>query len=217
MFIGHYAAALAAKSVAPRPSLGTYFIAAQFIDLLWPILLLLGIERASIVPGITTMTPLDFEHYPYSHSLIAVLIWAGLFGSASFRRFKEKKSAWVLGLCVLSHWFLDLVVHRPDLPLLTSDGPRFGLSLWNSVAGTVVLEASLFIFGLWLYLRATRPKDRGGKLGLFALALTLMLIWAANFAGPPPPSIEAVAVTGNLQWLFVIWAYWADHRRTARS
>src|SRR6186997_681775 len=117
MFIGHFGVAFAAKRPAPRVSLGTLFLAAQFIDLLWPVLLLLGVERVRIAPGITRVTPLDFEHYPISHSLLAVLGWAVLVGGAHFLLRRERRAALIVAALVLSHWVLDLLMHRPDLPL----------------------------------------------------------------------------------------------------
>src|SRR5512139_3691369 len=138
MFLGHFAVGFAAKRLAPRASLGTLFLAAQFIDLLWPLLVLLGIERVRIAPGITTVTPLDFEHYPWSHSLFAVSVWGVLFATVYLFIRRDRRASLVLGLAVLSHWLLDFLVHRPDLPLLPG-GERFGLGLWNSLAGTLVV------------------------------------------------------------------------------
>jgi len=134
MFIGHFGLGFGAKKLAPTVSLGSLFLACQFADLLWPTLVLTGIEIVKIQPGITTVTPLDFVHYPYSHSLLALLIWAAAFaiGYILIRR-SFGLAAVVIGALVLSHWFLDLLVHRPDLPLTFTSSARYGLGLWNSL------------------------------------------------------------------------------------
>src|SRR5262245_28724527 len=115
MFIGHFAAGMAAKSLAPRVSLGTLFVACQFLDILWPMFLRLGLERAVVDPGNTVVTPLNFTHYPYSHSLLFVLFWSFAFGIGHFLLKKERRAALVLGALVVSHWVLDVVAHRADM------------------------------------------------------------------------------------------------------
>ncbi len=215
MFLGHYAVALAAKKVAPRVSLGTLFIAAQFVDLLWPILLIAAIEHVRIDPGNTAFTPLDFYDYPISHSLMAVIIWALLFGALYYSLRRDQRGAQLIVLCVFSHWVLDWLTHRPDLPLWPG-GPRLGLGLWNSIAGTLLFESSLFIAGVALYAGATRAKDRAGVYGFRALVGALTLIYALNARGAPPPNTQVLALVGNAAWLFAVWAYWIDRHREPR-
>jgi hypothetical protein len=218
MFIGHFALAFAAKPVATRVSLGTLFLAAQFIDLLWPTFLLMGLERVRIEPGATAVTPLVFEHYPFSHSLLAVLGWAVLLAGLHFLLVRERRSAVVLALLVLSHWVLDVLVHRPDLPLSPWGGHHVGLRLWSSLPLTLALEVPLFMLGVWLYARSTRPLDPAGRWGLVGLVLFLFVVYAGNVLGSPPPSVGAIAWLGLLQWLLVLWGYWVDrHRRGAVS
>jgi hypothetical protein len=217
MFIGHFAVGFGAKRAAPAASLGTLFLGAQLLDLLWPNLLLLGLERVEIAPGVTEVTPLDFTSYPITHSLLAVCGWGLLAGSAYWLLRRYPRGAVVLGLCVVSHWVLDLVVHRPDLPLYPGDAPRVGLGLWDSLPGTILVEGALFAAGLVLYARATRPKDRAGAVGLWGLAGLLVLIHLANLFGPPPPSTGMIAWAAQLQWLFVGAAYWLDRHRAART
>jgi len=217
MFIGHFGVGFGAKTLAPRVSLGTLFLASQFVDLLWPVLLLTGIETVAIEPGITKLTPLDFVSYPISHSLLMAVVWGGLFGVLYWLVKRKIKDALVLGLCVVSHWVLDLMVHRPDLPLYPGKSPRLGLGLWNLPAVALLLEGSVFVAGIIMYLRVTKAENRAGSLGLLLLVGVLMLIYLGNILGPPPPSIKAIAWAGQLQWLFVIWAYWVDRNRFVRS
>lgn len=215
MFLGHFGVGFGAKSAAPRVSLGTLFLAAQFVDLLWPTLLLVGLEKVVISPGITRVTPLDFTDYPITHSLLLSLVWAVLFGGAYYLLRKYPKGAWICGAAVLSHWVLDLLTHRPDLPLVPGGATRVGLGLWNSLSGTLVLELGIFAIGVWLYLRSTRALDRTGTVALWALVGFLLISYFSNLFGPPPPNETALAWVAQAQWLLVIWAFWIDRHRTA--
>ena len=169
MFIGHFGAGLGAKKFATSLSLGTLFLAAQWIDLIWPVLLILGIEQVVIDPGNTVITPLDFIHYPITHSLLAVLIWGIILGGVYYFIKKDRKNAIWMGVLVLSHWILDLITHRPDLPLIPGCNVKVGFGLWHSLAGTLMLEVSIFILGIYFYLRATRAKNRTGSIALWSL------------------------------------------------
>ncbi len=213
MFIGHFGVGFGAKRLAPRVSLGTLFLAAQFIDLLWPTLLLLGVERVRIVPGATTVTPLVFEHYPVSHSLAAVIGWAVLIGSIHFLLRRRRRDAFVLAALVVSHWLLDLIVHRPDLPILANNQLLVGLGAWSSLPLTLLLEVPVFLGGVWIYSRVTAATDRRGRWGLWGLVTLLLVIYAANLFGNPPPDTAAIAWVGQAQWLLVLWAYWIDKHR----
>lgn len=213
MFLGHFGLGLATKAAAPRVSLGTLFLAAQWVDLLWPTLLLVGLERVEIAPGATRVTPLDFVSYPISHSLVAVVGWGLLFGGVYWAARRFARGAVAVAALVVSHWVLDLVVHRPDLPLAPGGGARLGLGLWDSLPATLAVELALFAAGLALYLRRTRAADRTGSLALWGLVAFLLLIYVANLLGPPPPSAAAVAWAGHAQWLLVAWAYWVDRHR----
>lgn len=213
MFIGHFGIGFGAKSAAPKVSLGSLFVAAQFIDLLWPTLLLLGLEKVRVVPGATVVTPLVFEHYPISHSLIAVLGWAGLVGTIHFALKRQRIAALVLGALVISHWALDAIVHQPDLPLYPDSAAMVGFNAWSSLPITLIIEGSLFAFGVWLYSRATTPDDTIGRWGFAALVIFLIAVYAGNLFGAPPPSAEAIAWVGQSQWLLVLWGYWIDRHR----
>lgn len=216
MFIGHYAVALGAKHAAHRVSLGTLVLAAQLVDLLWPLFLLLGFEHVRIDPGNTLMTPLDFYDYPISHSALGAAAWAAGLGGVYFAIRRSLPNAAVVALVAFSHWLLDLLTHRPDLPLVPGSSLRFGLGLWNSFAGSVLVEAALLGAGTWLYLRATKAKDRIGVYGFWLLVATLALIHAGNVLGPPPPNVAMIAYAGNALWVFVAWAYWVDRHREPR-
>ncbi len=216
MFLGHFAVGFALKKAAPRVSLGALFIAVQLQDLLWPLFLLLGFEHVRIDPGNTAVTPLDFYDYPFTHSLLGAALLAAIFGGA-YRLFRgDGRSAIVLSLAAFSHWLLDFITHRPDLPLSWWGGTKFGLELWNSVGATVALELAMFGFGLSLYIWCTRVKRKPGSYGLGALVLVLLGIYSANILGPAPPGIAAITVAGNAMWLFVLAAWWIDRNREVR-
>lgn len=217
MFIGHFAVALAAKKAAPRTSLGTLVMAAQFADLLWPIFLLLGVERVAIAPGNTAFTPLDFVSYPFSHSLVADVGWASLFAGV-YRLVKhDSRGALCLWFVLMSHWVLDALTHRPDLPLYPGSSTYVGLGLWNSRAGTLLVEGAIFALGVVLYVHATRPRDRVGIYAFWSFIVLLVLIYFGNLFGPPPPSVKAIAIAALGLWFFVTWAYWLDRHRQPRS
>lgn len=218
MFIGHYAVAFAAKKVAPQTSLGTLFLAVQLADQLWPVLLLLSIEHAAITPGITVVTPLDLYDYPISHSLAGMLFWSAGFGGLYYAIRKYKTGALITAACVFSHWILDFITHRPDMPLGFGSGTKVGLGLWNSLAGTLVVETAIFAVGIWLYVQSTAAKDRIGVYSFWGLVGFFVILYLANIFGPPPPDINTVAIGSNAGWLLVLWAYWIDkHRSTLQS
>ena len=212
MFIGHLGLAFAAKKVAPRPSLGTLALAAQLVDGVWPVFLLLGWEKVEIVPGITAVTPLLFASYPYTHSLAAGAVWAMLLAGGYYLLRRDGVGAGWIAALVVSHWILDFISHRPDMPLWPG-GPKVGLGLWNSIPATLAVEFALFAGGVWLYVSATRARDRVGTWALAAFVLLLAVLYLAAVFGPPPPSVQVLAMSGLLGWLFVVWAYWIDRHR----
>ena len=213
MFLGHYALGLAAKRASPRVSLGVLFLAVQFADILWPFLLALGLEEVRIHPGDTAFTPLEFVSYPYSHSLLLLVVWGIAIGWIFARR--NRSDVTIVAALVVSHWVLDFVTHRPDMPLYPG-GPKVGLGLWNSVAATVAIELAIFAAGLWLYLRTTRPRDGVGGWGFALLMATLLLIYIGDALSPAaPPSVSALTVVAAIGGvLFTAWAWWADRNRT---
>ncbi len=217
MFIGHFAVGFAAKKAAPAVSLGSLFLACQLADLVWPTLVLAGVEQVEIQPGITTVTPLNFVHYPWSHSLVALLLWGAALGLA----YKLlRKSAWtaplVLAVVVVSHWVLDFASHRPDMPVTLTGPQRLGLGLWNLLPATLAVELLLFAFGVAVYQRTTKPKDRTGSLAFAGLVAFLLLVYFINLFSPPPPTPTAVAWGAQALWLLVAWGYWVDRHRVPR-
>ena len=214
MFIGHFAVGFGAKRAAPSVSLGTLFLACQLLDLVWPLLVLLGIEVVEVAPGITAVTPLDFTFYPYSHSLVASVLWASLFAAAYWLLSRPTlRAPATLAAVVFSHWLLDVVSHRPDMPITLSNESKVGLGLWHSVPATLVVEGALFLSGVYLYVRSTQARNRTGSYAFWALLAFLLIVYVANFFSSPPPSGEAVAGAALAMWLLVAWGYWADHNR----
>ena len=217
MFLAHFAVAFAAKRATPRVNLATLFAAAQLPDLIWPVLVALGIEGVEIAPGMTAVTPLDFVSYPWSHSLVLVAVWGAVFAAIHRLATGNRAAGIVLALLVVSHWLLDYVAHRPDMPLVPG-GARYGLGLWNSVPLTIAVEGGLFCLGVWVYAQATRPSGSRGQWAFVSLVAVMLLVYAGNLLAAPP-SIQAVwtsAIVGFL--LLLAWAAFADrHRVTVRQ
>ena len=210
MFIGHFAIGMAAKKVEPSVSLGTLFFSAQFLDLLWPTLLLLDVEHVSIDPGASKVAPLAFVDYPVSHSLLAVIGWSLLLGLSYYTISRNKRASLLVGSLVISHWILDAIVHIPDLPLYPGESPKVGLGIWNNVPLTIVIEGVIFVVGIALYINAKKSLGQKVNAWFWSLVGFLILIHIMNFIGPPPPSVSAIAWAGHLQWLFIPWAWLSD-------
>jgi hypothetical protein len=215
MFAGHLAVALAAKPIARRAPLGALVAATFGLDLIWPPLLLFGIERVRIVPGHTAFTPLAFDYYPWSHSLSMALIWAIASGRLAAMVLRSARAGLAIGLVVASHWVLDFVTHAPDLPLWPG-GPRYGLGLWNSVGATLVIEGALFAAAIVVYLRATTPRDPRGRWAFWTLIAVIAAIWMSGPWSPPPPSVTVIAAVGLAMWIFPVWAAWIERHRALR-
>jgi hypothetical protein len=215
MFVGHFALGFAAKRAAPKLSLALFFVACQLADIIWPVLVAAGFETVRIAPGVTAFTPLDFVSYPYSHSLVALTLWGIILGSAVWLLGTSGRASLLIAGLVVSHWLLDFISHRPDMPVYPGS-PRFGLGLWNSVPATLVVELLLFAAGVWLYTTATRPRDAIGRWSFIALTLFLLIAYIANVAGGPPPSVTAIVVAGVAGgFLLIFWSWWTDRHRQA--
>jgi len=215
MVLGHFGVGLGAKKFAPKLSLGTLFIAVQWADLLWPVLLLLNIEKVNLQPG-NPKFPLDFVYYPVTHSLLMGIVWGAVFALIYWLIKKDKRGAIILGICVVSHWLLDLIVHAPDLPLVPGDSPKLGLGLWNNPLATAIVEGLIFTAGLVLYLKATRARNNTGKWSLWLLVILLVVNQVAGALSPMPSSAHAIGWAAQYQWIFVFLGYWVDRNRTAQ-
>ncbi len=223
MFLGHVALGFAAKRTVPHVSLALLVLAAQLADTIWPLLVGLGIERVAVDPGNTRVTPLDFISYPYSHSLLTMVLYGAVFGwicrrAGDSERFDRRAAVpfIVISGLVVSHWLLDFITHRPDMPLYPA-GPKVGLGLWNNVAATLIIEFAMYGAGVLIYLRSTRARDRIGTWAFFALAGFLPLVYLANIFGPAPPSAAAIWIGASIgAAVMTLWAWWADRHRIVR-
>ena len=213
MFVGHLAVSLGAKAVEPKAPLPALVAASFGLDLLWPLLLLAGVETVSVAPGNTAFTPLAFESYPWSHSLFMAAVWGVLAWVLAYRATKSQRVSLLVGAVVVSHWVLDFVTHRPDLPLWPG-GPKLGLGLWNSVPATILLEGGLFLVAIAIYVRTQKPRDAVGTWAFWALVALTSVIWITQPWSPPPPSSNAVAAVALAMWVFPWWAFWIDRHRS---
>lgn len=215
MFVGHYGPSFAIKGVQPAIPLWLLFIAVQLVDVGWSVLILLGIERARIVPGITASNPFDLYYMPYTHSLVAAVLWAvaaGVLGKYLLGLRKWAIAAWI-GAAVFSHWVLDWLVHRPDLPLY-DDTMKVGLGIWNYPALALALEALLLFGGMFLYMRRTTAINVLGRFGPPAFGVVMIAIQSYVFFGPPPASVGQLAITALVSYIvFAAVIRWLDGQR----
>lgn len=222
LFIGHYGVALAAKKLEPKISLGWLFAASQFVDILWTLFVLAGIEQVEIHAGHMEATPLNFVSYPYSHSLLMAVVWGALvyalvYALPIFKSLRGTKAALIMGAVTVSHWFLDLPVHAPDLPLALGDSPKVGFGLWNSMAATIALESLLLLGGLWIYARTTKADGKRGRYGIYLLCGMLLSVFVmTTMSQEPPPSPTVLAGSGFFMYIVICsLAGWLDKRRVA--
>jgi len=216
MFLGHFGLAFAAKRAAPRTSLGMLLVGAQLADLVWPVLLLAGVEQVRIQQGATPFLDPVFVAYPYSHSLLTQCVFGALLATVYFAIRRNTRGALIVGLLVPSHWLLDWLVHVPDLPLLPGDVAKHGLGIWQSVPLTLVCEFALFGAGLAIYMATTRALDRAGRWALASFVALLVLLYVATIFSGPPPSANVLAWSALSLWLLPLWLHWADWHRAPR-
>jgi len=217
MFIGHFAVGFAAKKFAPRSSEAVLLAAPLLADILWPVFLLLGWEQVRIDPGNTRFTPFDFVSYPWSHSLLMLCVWATAFGAVYYAITRYWAGAVAIWIGVVSHWVLDWVTHRPDMPLVPG-GARYGLGLWNSIAGTMAVELLMFAVGVWMYASATRAKDRIGRYAFVAYILLLMAFYIGDRFSSPPGSVNEIAWPAIVaSVVLILWAWWFDRHRSTKE
>lgn len=219
MFVGHYAVGLAAKRIAPRTSLGTIVLAAVFADVLVWALVVAGVEHIAIKPGITATNALDLYDYPISHSLLMDAFWGALFGGVYFLVTKYWRGTVIIFAAVLSHWVLDFIAHRPDMPLAPGVHAYYGLGLYNSRAGMMIVEGLMWLAGIVLYVHTTRSKKRLGGI-IFWIGIALFTwVWLVSLKGLPPAGtltqvgIESLVFVG----ITLAWAYWVDRLRSPTS
>lgn len=213
MFIGHFALGFAAKRVAPRQSLATLILAPLWLDVVWPVLVLAGVERASIVPGHTAAQPLVLEHMPWSHSLVAAIVWSALYAGVIWASTRDARGTWVSAALVFSHFVLDLASHSPDMQITPWNPARYGLGLWTSLPGTLIVEGVMFAAGAWVYLTCTRARDRVGRVGPWAFLTILLVAYLGATFGPPPPSAKVVAISALVMLATLPLVRWFDARR----
>lgn len=212
MFVGHYGVSFAAKSVDRSIPLWVLFIAVQLLDVIWAPLVLLGIEKVRIVSGITASNPLDLYYMPYTHGLLAAITWSclGALAYGFFFRPASSRSSVIVGLAVFSHWILDFIVHRPDLPLYDNSA-KVGLGLWNAPAIALSLEALLLFGGIWLYFRGRLSQS----VGTFVLGALMVALQSYLFFGPPPVSDKAAAWSALICYAALAGVFWWMQDRKA--
>ena len=216
MFIGHLAVGFAAKRFAPKTNLGWLLLSSEMIDLAFFSFLLLGWERMRVDPGNTAATPLAFDHYPWSHSLATTFLWAAGFSVIYWLVTRYRAGTIATFIAILSHWFLDLITHRPDLPLYPGGASLFGFGVWYSIPGTFLLEGAMFLGGTMMYFSLGHARDRIGSYGAISFLAVVLMLYAGGTVGPTPPSSAAVAISGLIMTAILpAWASWIDRHRTA--
>jgi membrane-bound metal-dependent hydrolase YbcI (DUF457 family) len=215
MFIGHFGVGLGLKRLGPLVSLGLLIAATAWADILWTVFLLLGWEHARISVGNTRFTPLELYDYPCSHSLLFLVLWATALAVA-YRAFRaDFAGSLAIWIGVVSHWVLDWITHRPDMPLYPN-GLKYGLGLWNSIAGTMAVEFVMFAAGVWLYASCTRARDRVGRYGFWAYVVVLVVLYIGDRFSGPPDSMRELAATGLVATIVLLaWPWWFDRHREA--
>jgi len=212
MIAGHFGFAAIVKSRAPAVPLWALMLATVWLDIVFVPLFAAGIETLEPAPGVLPGYGGSIIHAVYTHSLVGAVLLSGLLGLAATAKW-GRRAGLIIGMVSFSHWLLDLIVHRPDLPLYPGSTTMIGLGLWNSVPATLAVECAMFAAGVWLYASHSRPLDRAGRYGFWAFVAFLVAVYAANAFGPPPPSVGAVAFAGLALWLLPLWAWWFDSRR----
>ena len=209
MFVGHLAVALAAKRAAPATNLGWSMAGVTALDLVWPLFVIAGVERVRIAPGATAFTPLIFDSYPWSHSLVMAVVWGLAFAAlARWRGIAASMS--LLVALVVSHWVLDFVSHAPDMPLWPGRSPRLGLGLWNSIPLTFIVEGTMWLAGIVIYLRTRPPRGLKQRLAFWSFVGVCTVMWASGPWSPPPPTPQALGWFALIGWIIIPWAAISD-------
>jgi len=207
MFVGHLAVALAAKPAAPKMNLGWLMAGVCALDLVWPVFVLAGIEHVRIVQGATAFTPLVFDSYPWSHSLVMACVWGVVLAALA-----RWRAGLLLFALVVSHWVLDVISHAPDMPLWPGPSPRLGLGLWNSIPATLIVEGAMWVAGIVVFLRLRGRWTTGARVAFWSFVVVCTILWATGPWGPLPPSEHAVGLFALIGWVIVPWSALADRR-----
>lgn len=210
MFVGHLAVALVGRTVSRTTSLAWFTAAACFVDLLWPAFLLAGLEQTRIDPGNTAFTPLAFDSYPWSHSLLMGCAWGGALGLFARVCGVRRSGAWLVSALVVSHWLLDFITHRPDLPLWPWPNGVYQTGLWNSIGATFVVEGLLWVVAIALFLGARTSRGAGGHIAFWSFVVASTLLWATGPFTPPPPDERSLALFALAGLIVVPWGWWIE-------
>lgn len=219
MLVGHFAVGLAAKRAWPSISLGTAVLAAMVADFLWCLFMLGGLEHIELRQGVRGAANYgNMYDVALSHSLLMTCVWGGAFAATYLLVTRDRRGAVLLGAVVASHWLLDVIAHRPDMPIAPGTSARYGLGLWASVPATLVIEGAMWVAALVVYVRATHASGRIALVAFWAAIPLLTVIWYHNIAGPPPPDVRTAPVGSLVLFTLVVaWAYWVDRRRPPRA
>jgi hypothetical protein len=216
MLVGHFAVGLAGKRIAPSISLGTLVLAAMLADLLWCVFIIAGVEHVEFRPAMGAGNYFAASEIAYSHSLLMDAVWGALLAAAYFLRRRSPRGAWILFAVVISHWILDWIAHRPDMPLAPGTHTFFGLGLWTSIPATILIEGGFWLAAVILYARTFRPRGRTGIFAFWTVVALLTLAWYGNISGPPPRDPHTAPYASLILFsLAVAWAYWMNRLRTA--
>jgi hypothetical protein len=216
MLVGHYAVGFLGKRAAPHVPLPVLIMAALFPDFLTFILQLAGIEHAGLTPPFPRYFPLNAYDNPITHSLTMDVVWAGACAAVYLMVRRDRRGAITVAAAVLSHWVLDFVTHRPDMSLVPGVDLKVGLTLWNSVAGTFVVEGGLWAIAVAAYVRATRPTAPAGVYCLWLLVVSMTMWFVVTPFAPTPAgdfSARVITVFLTVHLLVVSLAYVIDRHR----
>jgi hypothetical protein len=209
MFAGHVGVALAVGRVERRVNVGVFVIAALLLDVLLWLFVLLGRESVTIPADFAATHQPKFV-FPYSHGLLAATAWSAVAGTVAAWLFsRQPEMKWRAGVlvaaAVFSHWLIDALVHRPELPLASGASAAVGLALWDNMPLALVIEAALVVLGLWLFLSGSR-LSKGKSIALATLSLLILAFTIVGMTvAPPPPSAFAMAAS-SLVTLAVVCA-----------
>jgi len=217
MGIGHFGIALIAKRAEPALSLGTVALAAMLADFVCFILLIAGIEHFSNVPG-ARLNLMFGDHIVWSHSLLMDATWGAIFAAIFFAIRRAAKGAWILFACVVSHWILDVISHRPDMALAPGTEARLGFELWNSFPATLAVEGGFWLLAIIVYVRSTKAKSVPGAIAFWVGASLLTLISLVNLRAGIDQSPVRAGIGGLIVFsIFVAWAYWMNRARAFKQ